>query len=389
VAETPGFHLPARIIPVCKRKDGVDFPQAFQHRSIYNRRVLKFQLHKAAMTTPTPTQAPVSPERIQQFAWGYVPPLVLEAAIRNQVFDTLDAGSKTVAEVSHATGASERGLAAIMNVLVGLNFLAKDGHGAYSLTPESETFLVSTKPGFLGGLIRHGSQHLMPKWLSLNQVVATGQPAAAVNQQEAGTDFFQEFVNDIFPLSYPAAKALARHIAAGDASQPVHVLDLAAGSGVWGIAVAQSSPLVQVTAVDWPGVIPVTQKTVARFGLAEQFSYVEGDLMEANFGSGYNLATLGHILHSEGIERSRALLAKTFAALAPGGTIAIAEFLVNADRTGPVGALFFAVNMLVNTDRGDTYSFEEIADWLTEAGFTNPRTLEAPGPSPLILATKP
>lgn len=341
------------------------------------------------MTTPTPTQAPVSPERIQQFAWGYVPPLVLEAAIRNQVFDTLDAGSKTVAEVSHATGASERGLAAIMNVLVGLNFLAKDGHGAYSLTPESETFLVSTKPGFLGGLIRHGSQHLMPKWLSLNQVVATGQPAAAVNQQEAGTDFFQEFVNDIFPLSYPAAKALARHIAAGDASQPVHVLDLAAGSGVWGIAVAQSSPLVQVTAVDWPGVIPVTQKTVARFGLAEQFSYVEGDLMDANFGSGYNLATLGHILHSEGIERSRALLAKTFAALAPGGTIAIAEFLVNADRTGPVGALFFAVNMLVNTDRGDTYSFEEIADWLTEAGFTNPRTLEAPGPSPLILATKP
>jgi ubiquinone/menaquinone biosynthesis C-methylase UbiE len=276
-----------------------------------------------------------------------------------------------------------------MNVLVGLNFLAKDGHGAYSLTPESETFLVSTKPGFLGGLIRHGSQHLMPKWLSLNQVVATGQPAAAVNQQDAGTDFFQEFVNDIFPLSYPAAKALARHIAAGDASQPVHVLDLAAGSGVWGIAVAQSSPLVQVTAVDWPGVIPVTQKTVARFGLAEQFSYVEGDLMDANFGSGYNLATLGHILHSEGIERSRALLAKTFAALAPGGTIAIAEFLVNADRTGPVGALFFAVNMLVNTDRGDTYSFEEIADWLTEAGFTNPRTLEAPGPSPLILATKP
>jgi len=341
------------------------------------------------MTTPTPIQAPVSPERIQQFAWGYVPPLVLEAAIRNQVFDTLDAGSKTVAEVSHATGASERGLAAIMNVLVGLNFLAKDERGAYSLTPESETFLVSTKPGFLGGLIRHGSQHLMPKWLSLNQVVATGQPAAAVNQQDAGTDFFQEFVNDIFPLSYPAAKALARHIAAGDASQPVHVLDLAAGSGVWGIAVAQSSPLVQVTAVDWPGVIPVTQKTVARFGLAEQFSYVEGDLMEANFGSGYNLATLGHILHSEGIERSRALLAKTFAALAPGGTIAIAEFLVNADRTGPVGALFFAVNMLVNTDRGDTYSFEEIADWLTEAGFTNPRTLEAPGPSPLILATKP
>ena len=335
------------------------------------------------------TATPVTPERIQQFAWGYVPPLVLEAAIRHGVFDTLDNGPKTVAEVAQATGASQRGLTAIMNVLVGLGFLAKDQQGRYSNGPESEAFLVSTKPGFMGGIIRHTSQHLIPKWLSLNEIVVTGQPVAAVNQQESGTDFFQEFVNDIFPMSYPAAKALARHIDAGNASQPVRVLDLAAGSGVWGIAVAQSSPLVQVTAVDWPGVIPVTQKTVARFGLTEQFSFVEGDLQEADFGSGYDLATLGHILHSEGIERSRALLAKTFAALAPGGAIAIAEFLVNADRTGPVGGLFFAVNMLVNTDCGDTYSFEEISSWLQEAGFTNPRTLEAPGPSPLILATKP
>jgi len=62
---------------------------------------------------------------------------------------------------------------------------------------------------------------------------------------------------------------------------------------------------------------------------------------------------------------------------------------VNEDRTGPVGSLFFAANMLVNTDEGDTFSFEEIREWLMEAGFTNPRLLEAPSPSPLILATKP
>jgi 3-hydroxy-5-methyl-1-naphthoate 3-O-methyltransferase len=77
-----------------------------------------------------------------------------------------------------------------------------------------------------------------------------------------------------------------------------------------------------------------------------------------------------------------------FAALAPGGTIAIAEFLVNEDRRGPVGGLFFAINMLVNTENGDTYSFAEISSWLREAGFVDARMLEAPGPSPLILATK-
>lgn len=333
---------------------------------------------------------PVTPERIMQFAWGYVPPLVLEAAIRHRVFDILDDRNvpMSAAEMHRASGASLRGLTAIMNALVGLAFLSKDQAGRYSLTPESSTFLVSTKPSFQGGIIRHCSEHLIPKWLLLNEIVASGRPVVSVNQEEVGSQFFESFVNDIFPMSYPAAKALASHISSA-ATGEFRVLDLAAGSGVWGIAQAQSSPHVTVTAVDWPGVLPVTRNTVARFGLSERFTFHQGDLQEADFGSGYQLATLGHILHSEGADLSRALLAKTFAALAPGGQIAIAEFLVNPDRTGPVQGLFFAVNMLVNTDHGDTYSFDEIASWLTEAGFTDPRTLDAPGPSPLILATKP
>jgi ubiquinone/menaquinone biosynthesis C-methylase UbiE len=332
--------------------------------------------------------APVTPERIYQCAFGYAPPLVLEAAIRHHVFDVLDSGRKTVAEIAAATGASERGLAAILNALVGLEFLTKE-HGYYALTPESETFLVSTKPGFQGGLIRHTSEQLLPAWMKLNEVVLTGKPAAAVNQQGPGTEFFEQFVNDIFPMSYQVALELAAHLGVKGTTLPLSVLDLAAGSGVWGIALAQSSEEVRVTAVDWPGVIPVTRKTVERFGLTDQFRFSEGDLEEANFGCGHQIATLGHILHSEGKERSKALLAKTYAALVSGGTIVIAEFLVNEQRTGPLNGLIFAVNMLVNTESGDTYSFEEISEWLLEAGFTHARTLATHGPSPLILATKP
>jgi hypothetical protein len=345
------------------------------------------------MTAPAsataPVSAPVTPERIFQLAWGYAPPLILEAAIKHRVFDVLDGGPKNLAALSAATGASERGLAAIANVLVGMDFLARDASGAYSLTPESAAFLVSTKPSFQGGIIRHTSEHLLPKWLSLNEIVATGKPAAAVNQQGMGSDFFEKFVNDIFPMSYPSATELAAHLNLKGAPGPVSVLDLAAGSGVWGIALAQSAEQVRVTAVDWHGVIPVTRKNAARFGLADRLTFVEGDLLEADFGSGHGVATLGHILHSEGVERSRKLLKKTFAALGSGGTIAIAEFLVNQDRKAPVGGLIFAVNMLVNTDAGGTYSAEEIGGWLGEAGFVNVRTLPAPGPSPLILATKP
>ncbi|HEY1766309.1 MAG TPA: methyltransferase [Terracidiphilus sp.] len=337
----------------------------------------------------TPAHAQVTPERIYQLAFAFAPTLILEAAIRQRVFDVLDQGPMSLQQLHAVTGSSERGLAAILNALTGLAFLAKDAQGNYSLTPESSVFLVTTKPSFQGGLLRHASSHLVPRWLHLNEVIETGRPVAAANQEADGVAFFEQFVNDIFPMSYPAAQALAAHLNLASAAATVSVLDLAAGSGVWGIALAQSSNSVRVTAVDWPGVLAVTRKGAARFGLAERFSFNEGDLLAADFGSGHNVATLGHILHSMGAEDSKTLLKRVFEALAPGGTIAIAEFLVNADRTGPMNGLLFAVNMLVNTENGDAFSFEEIASWLRDAGFTNPRKLEAPGPSPLILATRP
>lgn len=337
----------------------------------------------------TPETPAVTPERIMQFTWGYAPPLIIEAALRHGIFDLLDKGPKTVEEAAGASGVSERGVRILMNALTGLQLLSKGPAGKYALTPESAAFLVSTKPGFQGGIIRHISAHLIPKWLHLNEIVRTGRPEGAVNNESSGAAFFQKFVEDIFPMSYPAAQALAAHLKVADAQKPVKVLDLAAGSGVWGIGLAQSSPQVTVTAVDWPEVLQVTQRVAERFGVSKQFRFMPGDLNTADFGAGYDVTTLGQILHSEGERRSRALLGKLFRALVPGGTIAIAEFLVNEDRTGPAMGLIFAVNMLVNTDDGDTFSFDEISAWLREAGFENPRTLDSPGPSPLILANKP
>src|SRR5690606_17882368 len=169
-----------------------------------------------------------------------------------------------------------------------------------------------------------------------------------------------------------------------------NVIDIAAGSGVWGITLGRQSPHVRITAVDWPGVLPITRSFAQRHGVADRLTTLEGDILEVDLPeSHFQVATLGHILHSEGKVRSRKLLARMFEALAPGGTIAIAEFVVDDDRRGPAGSLIFAVNMLVNTQEGDAFTFAEISSWLAECGFVQPRQLEAPGPSPLILATKP
>lgn len=335
------------------------------------------------------TQTAATPERIMQFAFGYAPSLILEAALHHRVFDVLSNASKTVEQVSDETGASVRGLRAVMNTLVSLELLSKDEEQCYSLTPESNAFLVSTRPGFLGELLHHTIQGLLPQWMKLPEIVQTGKPSLAVNQETTGAAYFETFVPALFPVAYPSAQVLAKVLGLTQIQQPVAVLDLAAGSGVWGIALAQASPQVRVTAIDWADVIPVTQQIATQQGVAERFQFISGDLLTVGFGNGYQVATLGQILHSEGEARSRLLLAKVFAALAPSGTIAIAEWLTNPDHSGPINAMIFAVNMLIHTDQGDTFSMDEIGGWLHEAGFTDVRTVAVPAPSPLLLATKP
>ncbi len=331
----------------------------------------------------------VTPERLMQLSFAYAPPLIISAAVNNGVFDALENNAKTVEQVAQKTGASARGLRILMNALIGLGLLKKDRQGKYSLTPESAAFLVTkgaaTHAGFFGTI----APNLISRWLRLSDIVREGRPTVAVNQEAEGTEFFSQLVENIIPLSYPPAQKLADHLKLAKAKTEIRALDIGAGSGIWGIALTRKSPRVQVTAVDWAGMIPTTKRITQQFGVGARFNFVEADMLEADFGTGYDIATLGHILHSEGDERSRQLLRKIFNALKSGGTIAIAEWLVNDERTKPLPSLMFAVQMLVNTERGDTFSFNEIKTWLEAAGFKKVRKLDAPGPSPLILATKP
>ena len=323
-----------------------------------------------------------------QMAWGYAPVLIIEAAVRHRLFDLLDQGPRTAPALAAETGASVRGLRTVLNALVGLELLAREGE-SYRLTPESAAFLVSTKPEYRGLFFHHHSGQLLPQWMQLTEVVRTGRPAATTNRETEGEDYFARFVESLFPVSYAAARALGAHLGLAAAAEPVSVLDIGAGSGVWGIALAQQSPRVRIHAVDFPRVLEVTRRVVTRHGLADRLTTEAGDFFAAEFGGGHQIATLGHILHSESAERNRRLLKKTFDALAPGGVVAIQEFVPNDERTGPSQALLFAVNMLVNTEAGDTYTFAEMSEWLRDAGFVNPRQLDAPGPSPLVLADKP
>jgi hypothetical protein len=165
-----------------------------------------------------------------QFAWGYAPPLIIEAGVHYRLFDLLDQSPRTVHELAAQTGASARGLTAVLEALVGLELVARSGD-RYRLTPESATFLVSTKPAFHGTFFRHATQQLLPRWMQLKEIVHTGKPAAAFNRDDEGEAFFAEFVESLFPLSYAAAQKLGEHLGLANATKPVTVLDVGAGDG--------------------------------------------------------------------------------------------------------------------------------------------------------------
>lgn len=335
---------------------------------------------------------PTSPDRarLMQMGWGFAPPLMIAAGVELGLFDRLDQAPQTIDEMAAATGTSTRGLAVLMQALAGLQLIRRNDDGRYALTPESAAFLVASKPETnLAGMFRHVRQ-LLPNWLDFAEAVRTGHPVTRRSEQPGkGETYFAAFVEGLLPLGWPAATALAAHLEIEKGEGSASVLDIGAGSGVYSIPFALRSEKVTITALDLPEVLRVTRRIAERYGIADRLRTIAGDMSEVEYGRDHRVAVLGQILHSYDAAGNRALLRKTFDALAPGGTIAVAEFLVEPDRSGPLSSLVFAANMLVNTEGGSTYSFDDIKGWLESAGFVDIRALKVPGPSPLILAARP
>lgn len=330
-------------------------------------------------------QTQPDPGRLMELAWGYAAPVVIATAVRYGLFGWIGRQGASIEELLQRTGLSERGVRILLQALVGLRLLRRNGP-RFELTPESATYLVPGQPEYRGALFLHHVEQLLPRWLELPEVVRTGRP---VPSPQAPAERYAGFVEALFASNYPAAKVLQRQLQLSGRTDPFRVLDLGAGSGVWGIALAEDAPQVRVTAVDWPEVLVIARKKAAAHGVSERFRWVAGSFFEVPLDSGYDLVVLGHVLHAEGVEGVQRLLRRSYEALRPGGQVAIQEYLPDDDRTGPTLPLLFAVNMLVNTEAGDTYTLAELSGWLKEAGFEGVETLPVPAVSPMVLARKP
>lgn len=329
----------------------------------------------------------VTPQRIVEDIWASRATQALIAGVELDVFTHILEGKRTASEIALAAKASRRGMERLLDALVGLGYLGKNGN-TYRLKPIAERFLVRGKESYMGDFV-HETRLTWNGWASLTEVIRKGSPVESVDVEESGREFFPKLVSAIFPMSFGAARVAAMSIPKEKRRRIRSILDVAAGSGAWSLAFLEAIPDARATAVDYPEVTPITRQFAERFGVEDRYDYIEGNLRGVDFGRNcYDLVILGHIIHSEGEKWGKRLVKKSYRALREGGLLLIAEIIPNDARTGPTIPLLFGLNMLLHTEQGDVFTMREYRGWLKDAGFKRIRTIEAPSPSPLILATK-
>ncbi|HEX3559534.1 MAG TPA: methyltransferase [Pyrinomonadaceae bacterium] len=329
--------------------------------------------------TNTQTQSPL--EQITQMNFSFAPACILTASLRLGLFSHMAAGRSTVADIARAAAASERGTRMLLDALAGFGLLSKSDE-RYELTPHARQYLVRESEDYAGGLAE--SWAMLEAWTHLDECVRTGRPVRRVEVQELAEEFFPKLVRTLHVVNREPARRTAAALGAG--AEGLRVLDVACGSGVWGIAFAEADPSARITAQDFPGVLPTTREYVQRHGLTERFDFLPGDLKEVDFGEAqYDVALLGNIVHSEGEASSRDLFRRLRRALRPGGRLVVIDMIPNDSRTAPPYPLIFAINMLINTETGDTYTLAEYSAWLREAGFARVEAADIGSHSPAVI----
>ncbi len=322
-----------------------------------------------------------------QFGFGFAPGQILSSAVELGIFKAIHEGAHTVAAVAGATGASERGVRALLDALVALELLEK-AEDRYGCNPLSETYLIPGGPLYLGDSIEH-QKELREAWSHLTEVVKTGKPWRDPEVMKQGLERLKRLARGLFPRNYQRARTLSKALGVGERLKGQRILDVGAGSAAWSIAFLEDDPESTAVAVDLPPIIPVAEEFVKRHGMEGRYEYMPGNIRELDFGHDeYDMAVLGNICHSEGPVHTGDLTRKMGRCIRPGGSIVIVDMIPDDDRTGPATALIFAINMLVGTEEGGTFTRKEYQEWLTQAGFGRIEEMEAGGDSPVLVSER-
>lgn len=328
-------------------------------------------------------EAGVLPDDLSQSINGFRDSRVLLTAVELDLFTAVGEGADAAA-VARKLASDPRATESLLNALVALGLLAKHD-GTFTNTATSARYLVAGARDDSRAAIMH-TVYLWPTWSTLTECVRQGTSVATRETGRGDAAWTEAFIAAMHKNATARAPTLVR-VAGVDGVR--RVLDLGGGSGAYSIAFAQAKADLAADILDLERVAPIARRHIDAAGLADRVKVRVGDLHDDSYGSGYDLVLLSAICHMLSPQENRAVLAKVRAALAPSGRVVIQDFILNLDKTGPKTGVLFALNMLVGTQAGSSYSEQEYTDWLRDAGFAEIRRLALPGPTDLVVARRP
>lgn len=313
-------------------------------------------------------------DEIEDMARAFMRSRVVLTAVELDIFTCVGQGGATAAEVAARLGADARAAEMLLNALEALGLLEKRGgrfsRGAVAAERLSADSPLDARPIFL----HHAN--LWTAWSGLTDCVRTGRPAPPDETRGDDPARTRAFIGAMHQFAQDQAAAF---VGAMDLSGVERVLDLGGGSGAYAIRFAQAKPNLRAVVFDLPSVTELAREYVEEAGLSSRIEIRAGDMLADPLGEGYDLVWASSICHMLGPEQNRALFAKARASLRPGGRLAVRDFIMDEGKASPAFGAVFALNMLVNTENGGTYTQAEYAEWLAGAGFAPPERIRVSG----------
>lgn len=302
----------------------------------------------------------------------------IQVALKLGLFEALAQRSLQASELASVTGCDPHATTLLANAMVALGLLDKRAD-RLSLTPTSHRFLLAASPEYLGGMILF-DEAIFPLWSRLEDSIRSGAPARP-------PDMFQRRHEET-ALFIRAMDSLVR--ARGDAVWMAENLDLSGigaiadvggGPGTYLIEFMRRFPRLKGAILDLPATLAVTREILDErdTGLDGRIELVEYDYHRQELPAGFDAIFLSNIIHSEDAPTNRALLQRCYRGLHPGGIVILKDHIMNADLTEPAAGAVFSLYLLLTTP-GRDYSFDEVAQWLREAGFAGIRRQALPSP---------
>lgn len=328
-------------------------------------------------------------EQLMALGRGFQAAKMLTVAVELAVFDFLEEPRSAV-ETAAWLNADDRATGIFLNGLAALGLLAK-GVDYFQNSKIASRYLVQGKDNYRGAIIKHMGHTWDRGWHDLGTTVLMGHPREAEPEKwvDARPERDEAEVRAFICGMHAIARDLAPKVVAKlDLKAARHLLDLGGGPATYAIAFAQAHPQLRATVFDLPGPIKIAQENIAKFGLNSRIGTLAGNFLQDGIGRGYDYIWVSQILHSHDEEQCRVIIAKAVQALEPGGTLAIQDFFLNEDGYTPPGAAMFGVHMLAVTPRGRAYTHVEVAEWMQEAGLSNPEHLETGMDASVLVAPK-